>query len=352
MSGKYFNLESAWFHAHDTSTSTKPGSSTQSFTFHVEDANIFFCDPSYSQGPYKQITAEILPHNIDRFSTWWNALADRPLMLFSASRLDRRGFGTGSVQDLWIDGPGGGTPANPEVIALSVHGTCKGKSSDPQDVLLVAKDYKFGIKIMAVKRATVTQKSLSDRLPNPTPFDKAFPDLAREARGREKVDFSALAPQIYADAAKGDEAFDAFGIKIPSEQVTGWGIIVLIGIQLYLVMYLSRLSNKLKPDDPGWDAPWMAMDQSVLAKAMLFASLLILPVSAAFFVVIRAASGLFPKGWTWQIVKRLFLALNVTDRAQLVLVLVGFLVSVTLSVVSWKYRPTLAEPATSIILPG
>lgn len=108
-------------------------------------------------------------------------------------------------------------------------------------------------------------------------------------------------------------------------------------------MYLSRLSNKLKPDDPGWDAPWMAMDQSALAKAMLFTSLFILPVSAAFFVVIRAVSGHFPKDWTWQIVTRLFLALNVTDRAQLVLVLLGFFLSGILSVLSWKRRPTLSE---------
>jgi hypothetical protein len=261
-------------------------------------------------------------------------------MLFSASRLDRRGFGTGLVQDLWIDGPGSGTS---DAIALTVYGSCKGKPSGLQDVRLVDKDYKFGFKVMVVKRAVVTQGALSDRRQTPTPFDNAFPDLAREARGREEVDFSALAPQIYAEAAKGDEVFEAFGIKFHGEQVTSWGIVILIGVQLYLVMYLRQLFNRLKPDDPGWDVPWMAMDQSLLARSMLFVSFCVLPFIAALFVLLRAESQASTKIWLSISTYHLFMPIG-GGVLRMLTMIVGFGVSVTLSILSWRYRPQVGEP--------
>src|SRR5262249_32278946 len=121
-------------------------------------------------------------------------------------------------------------------------------------------------------------------------FSDKFPDLAEAAKGRMNEDFATLAPEIHSEANKGDEAFDVFGIKFPSEQVTRWGIIVLIGVQLYFLMYLMRLSNKLRGDDPGWDVPWMAMDPSWLARTLLFVSVLCLPIFAAFLVAVRAVS--------------------------------------------------------------
>jgi hypothetical protein len=164
----------------------------------------------------------------------------------------------------------------------------------------------------------------------PGPFNKSFSDLARATRGREEEDFGTLAPHIYAEATKGDEAFDAFGVKFPSEQVTGWGIIILIAVQLYLVLYLRRLFNKLKPNDPGWDVPWMAMDYSLLARVMLFVSLVVLPVCAAVFVVVQSSVQIAPDGWTWHVV-RIFWSLSTSGKLQLALMLLGFGVSLSLT---------------------
>ena len=134
-----------------------------------------------------------------------------------------------------------------------------------------------------------------------------------------------------------------FGIKLPSEQVTGWGLVILIGVQLYLVMYLKQLSNKLTPDDPGWHMPWMAMDQSLLARALLFLTVVVLPSSAGLLVSIRATRQIVPNGLKWKIIET-FRSISVPDRIELALMILGFVVCVTLSIVCWKYRPKLNDP--------
>src|SRR5215471_7320028 len=93
----------------------------------------------------------------------------------------------------------------------------------------------------------------------------------------------------------------------------------------YMAMYLIRLSNKLRPDDPGWDVP-LAMEQSLLARISLFVSVVSLPVYAALALQIRA-----PFRWG-------------ENNFEIVVMLVGLIVSLTLSVLSWKYRPRLNEP--------
>src|SRR5215472_12744194 len=35
--------------------------------------------------------------------------------------------------------------------------------------------------------------------------------------------------------------------------------------QLYFFLYLGKLDGRLRPDDPGWDVPWIGMDCSKLA---------------------------------------------------------------------------------------
>lgn len=174
-------------------------------------------------------------------------------------------------------------------------------------------------------------------------FSETFPDLMQATKGRREMDLTTLASQVYAEAGKGDEAFEAFGVKFPSEQVTRWGMILLSGVQLYLLMYLRRLSNKLTSDDPGWDVPWMAMDQSYFARAMLLCSMLLLPVAAASMIVIRSAIQILGENWSWQAINMLR-NIDKPDRFELLLIVMGFCANVTLSGLCWKYRPKLSEP--------
>jgi hypothetical protein len=176
------------------------------------------------------------------------------------------------------------------------------------------------------------------------PFDVRFPDLAKAAKGRMNEDFTTLVPELHAQADKGATDFEVFGMKLPSEQVTRWGIVVLLSIQLYLFMYLKRLSSKLKSDDPAWDVPWMAMDQSTLARAIYFMSIVVFPLGASLLLFFRSVpSSSVPemlmgdKWWDW------FNSV-VSFVAQPVLMGLAVCISVALAALSWRYRPKLSEP--------
>jgi hypothetical protein len=92
-------------------------------------------------------------------------------------------------------------------------------------------------------------------------FDSFWPNLVDASRGREDLDFATLAPQIYSEASK---AFETLGIKFPAELITKYGLVLLVGIHLYLLLYLKRLSSSLAPDDPGWNIPWMKWINPIL----------------------------------------------------------------------------------------
>jgi hypothetical protein len=201
--------------------------------------------------------------------------------------------------------------------------------SDPEYTVVKPSEYAERVKFLDEKHRS-------------TPFSERFPDLAEAGKGRMNEDFGTLAPEIRSESNKGDEAFDAFGIKFPSEQVTRWGIIVLVGVQLYFLMYLRLLSSKLKRDDPAWNVPWMAMDQSWLARAMLLASVSCLPIYAACLVAVRALSQR-PSEKLWTVIR----STNSALIRQNVWVLFGFVVSVILSILCWKHRPKLTEPVAN-----
>jgi hypothetical protein len=220
--------------------------------------------------------------------------------------------------------PNAGTP-----VELTFNDQCYIDASNATPVSMHGNNgaYDFVFSATQIRRVTITQNLLLESSGDkPGSFESVFKDLAKASRGREDTDFSILIPEIEAEATRSDEAFDAFGVKFPSDQVTRWGMAVLLGVQLYFVMYLRRLKGKLKSDDPGWDVPWMAMDESDLARVMLGVSIVGLPICAALFIVYRGAGS--PGG---SIVQRVLLG-------------VGLVANVILSCLSWRYRPKVTEP--------
>lgn len=227
-----------------------------------------------------------------------------------------------------------------ETFNLKIVGSCR---SNAQPLSLVGgnEEYKVAIQVLTLTKIPVSPSSLLQtgafhyhgrlaRLGTIPQFENFFPDLSIAARGREDRDFEKLISQLYSEESK-EEGFDVLGIRIPSEQITSLGIVALISIQLYLLMYFRQLSNKLREGDPGWDTPWMAMDPSLLGKCMLFASIVLLPILAAGFILFRSASHVDPG---------LPNLLYLSWKSE------GVVVCVVLSILCWRYRPKLTESDT------
>jgi hypothetical protein len=159
------------------------------------------------------------------------------------------------------------------------------------------------------------------------PFERSFSDLAQAASGLEALELQDVQKFVSDDVAKGTQVFKAFGLELPAEQVTYGGIVILLATQVYFLAYLRQLSGKLRIDDPGWDVPWIAMNQSILARLISFVTLVLLPCAAVFSLGARAM---------------LRLSADHGDRlltARALGFIAAFALALVLGALSWKYRP-------------
>jgi hypothetical protein len=174
------------------------------------------------------------------------------------------------------------------------------------------------------------------------PFEKAFAALAQQTSGLEAEDLEQVEKIVAEHVANRSEEFEAFGMKFPMEQVTLWGTVVLLGVQLYFFLCLKQLSGKLGPEDPGWDIPWISMDQSFLAQAIFFTTVIVLPVIARILLGGRGSLQLTAgyradswhaavkfKDWQWAV------------RLGIAAYLLAGIGALTLGIASWTFRPRL-----------
>lgn len=328
--------------------SDDPRLKKQQFRFAFPTPDLYECDKLTvalpDPGPpiylYTHISNVVVPVTIQDFRSWWDSLSspDSQLLLDSVASIARKGEvfdahgGGGQLGSLKITS----TEPTSSGIPLSMETPCSATTSSWVPVTLGGDNgsYRFEFYLAGFKRVVVTQQWLSTVIPGgvkPGSFRESFPDLAQAIRDREGMKMETLAPELYDDAAKGTEAFEAFGMKFPGEQVTLWGIIVLVGVQLYLFTYLRQLYQKLTADDPGWDVPWIAMDESYLARILLFISLIVLPTCAALLVAVRALG---------EHISHEYFSIWV----KLGFVLTGVSLSILLCGLCWRVRPILSKP--------
>lgn len=179
-------------------------------------------------------------------------------------------------------------------------------------------------------------------------FNDSFPDLRSATEEFATDPLDEIRKHVNEEAAKGADLFEAFGMKFPTDQITRWGAIVLLSIQIYFFLYLRQLAGKLSPSDAGWDVPWIAMDQSKAARVILFVTVTVLPCVAAAslaYLVSQQASpeyasaqgdcyrqGLLWRGWSHLLRVLVFLGAAVCAGV--------------LGVWCWRYRPKVIEQKT------
>jgi len=341
---------SPWFQA--KSIPTKGIFSHQTFIFHRPLVNQFWCDfSSRSGGEY--IPFNGFPDTIRTFQPWWDSNTVAPLIVdtlydvFSGSIVDPATRQPVVRLDITEEVS---KHTNATELFVDYDRLCNVNpppTSVPSLTLrsldLTGVDFSFTVTTarMVIDNQLILGSYFKGQKAGP--FADNFHDLMIAAQGRELESFNILAPELREEATKTGDTFEAFGIKFPSEQVTRWGMIILIAVQLYFVMYLRQLSHKLKPDDPGWDVPWMAMDGSLLARVMFVVSVIALPCAAGTLVLMNAASLWFPEGLTWHLIG-VVRSLDRLSRVEFVLMPIAALASFILSGLAWHYRPRLSEP--------
>jgi len=218
------------------------------------------------------------------------------------------------------------------------------RMGDDGDLMLI-------VSILTLKRYAVTRETISHHFHNlhAGEFQDTFADLARASDAMSDLPLQDIKEFIHDEAAKGPEIFEVFGMKFPAGQVTLWGIILLLSIELYFFTYLRQLAGKLSSDDPGWDVPWIGMDGSTLAQAILFVTLVPLPVAALTLLAVRRAASLFVVSSDKNAsVFTLLRSLNLAGRGEIAVLLLACVASLVLALLCWKYRPRLIEASPAL----
>lgn len=107
-------------------------------------------------------------------------------------------------------------------------------------------------------------------------FKDAFPELASVDGPFENADLLSATLTLKAEADRTGDAFEAAGLKIPAEAAVWCGILLIFGVQLYMLIHLREFGNRVDRE-AGFEVAWIGVYVSHLARVILFVSLLVLP---------------------------------------------------------------------------
>ncbi len=291
-----------------------------------------------------------LPITIVRLGQWWEALA-HGVTFYMPNQ-----FGQGFVESEDHKSSGEMVLVNDATNAMNV-GVLKfnlrlrSRDANGLPVELESEADAFGLKgkraVIRIVQARVTkvdQTTFHELFKDwkAGRFDETFRDLSIATRDLESLGVEHARNRLddESKAAKGSEHFEIFGVKIPAPQLTRWGILGLLCVQLYFFVHLKQLSNKLHSSDAGWDIPWLGMYASPLPRVIYFVSITVVPVvavgllAAQMFADLVSISGV---SWNWELSQD-------TNRWPVFTIILCSLASLTsalLGCLAWKYRPKL-----------
>jgi hypothetical protein len=129
-------------------------------------------------------------------------------------------------------------------------------------------------------------------------FRDAFPELAAVDSAFETADIGSAERILQAEARRTGDAFEAAGLKIPAEVAVRCGVLLVLGVQLYMLIHLREFGNRLDRE-AGFEVAWIGVYTSNLARVLLIVSLLVLPACAVVMLSIRGLIMTEYKGLAW-----------------------------------------------------
>jgi hypothetical protein len=297
------------------------------------------------------------PSSLKEFEIWWNGLVSPIELYYSSSlaidTLDYRPPRIG-IQFSMFHGSEGVSPQpeiGPEIQLLSMtdlDGIFESRlmATIPRSSKTMFTEYQIDVR--GLEQDKLGQENLATFFGNwkVGEYKKSFSDLEKAAHDFDGLDFDDIEKILDANATKGGEVFEALGIKIPVDQVTIWGTVILLGVQIYLLLFLRQLNGRLGPADAGWDVPWVGMDQTKFAQCVLFLTVVVLPCLATGVlggraILLMATDYRDNPGHFWSLPP--LRQWNPSVPAKIILIVAAFAAAIVLAIQSWKYRPRMTQ---------
>lgn len=121
-------------------------------------------------------------------------------------------------------------------------------------------------------------------------FASAFRDINAASSGIATLPINDAVHRIESEAAASQREISLLGLSIPISQLSRWGAILLLSVQLYFWIHLHELVNKIEPYAEGWDVAWIGLYITQAAFAVALVSCCLLPVCAAIALATKIIS--------------------------------------------------------------
>lgn len=122
-------------------------------------------------------------------------------------------------------------------------------------------------------------------------FKDAFYDLDQATAGvQEDANFPLIRRILELQQKNSTDVFEAFGQKFPTDSATRWGVLIVVGVQFYLLLHFSEYRRRHVGKT---NTAWIGLYDSRSARFLFCATALVAPIGVITFVCIKA--GLLPR---------------------------------------------------------
>jgi hypothetical protein len=112
-------------------------------------------------------------------------------------------------------------------------------------------------------------------------FASAFAELNAASLGIATIDITDAVHRIESEEVASQRDISILGLSIPVSELSRWGALLLVSVQLYFWLHLHELVIKIEPSAEGWDVAWIGLYRTKTAFAAALISACLIPVSAA-----------------------------------------------------------------------
>jgi hypothetical protein len=287
---------------------------------------------------------DVVPNTLDEFAYWWDEVGRGidvkvPFELCESGQVSKRSNGKRSIKHGTLD-----------LYRIYYHNEINNLKptidlelieAGGEDISYYGRDpsgdTEYDMPICTTKVVNVNQNALVRHFRNweVGRFDDSFADLNRAARGLGSLELEDIQNLVAADAAKGTDVFEILGMKFPAGQITGWGVLGVLAVQLYFLVYLRQLAKRVGSTDAAWDVPWIGVDTSITGSYIFAFTAIYLPVEAIGLLSIHS---IYTKPFYW----------NTSAALKITILTFAFACSCSLARSLWKCRRQLEEAAKLI----
>lgn len=242
-----------------------------------------------------QLSLQPLPEEVplENFKTTWDAISKHYVLGSCKGITAPELVQNHDIDKLFTDyGPADKTkaadaylscsPENEEDYAVEQElGARRSQNTGDSDPLLVLADTGHSVIVGLLDQEYVPffpQDVLRGKFPDlpQGKFSEAFADLNELTNGLQSDKIDELQAWLSNQQSQhSSESFEAFGVRFPASATVGWGTVVVLAVQIYLLLHLRELAPRLTSDDPGLDVPWVGLYRWSVSRLMMTASLLL-----------------------------------------------------------------------------